>query len=657
MMPRDFGVPALAVFWNARVDEAAVRRGRTLLVGWQLSDSCFCVCGAADIAKWTRDALEDALVHVHGLSAGLPRPHVLGTVRAKLLDDANDRPPTSNGTKAAHGDVHLQFSVSGKLPQLEHYLLDSRPVRVGAVQVILFSEPDVRHGQFFSLEPMVLDLSRYAVSDLQSATSISHLPPSKADLFHPAIRDLSSLAALQDDAVPFELAVDLMNSAHAVHKQIVPTLDSRSAASPAALLQGLVRGLVALTYPVRLLLYAVLAASKPASDALIAALRYPVPLGAAQPVKALDFSVACQQVELRVQQASFWHTQIAHLWDSGARDLAKRHAEYINFNNTLWLIANDVIFGFALGGILVANADSIAALLDGWFTGFGLDYFRGMTVWLMGWPAGLKLNAPLSRFMGELFLWLLGMWEALAAAARPHLVDAVVFLGSSGVFGATMVLSLLADLIALSTLHINLFYRVAAKIYHWQFSALVSLFYLFQGRKRNVLRGRVDLQDYPLEQLVIGTMLFTVLMFLFPTTFVYYLLFTTARIVVVAVQVALEVALAVLNHFPLFAVTLRAKNGSRIPGGLRLKATPAPSGVHSPDIPTVHLSVANVPMSLGSLFFQTSQIMGQLSDFYLGPATLVGLLTGVPLQQVGRLRYLFLPGGTWGHVTELRGTS
>ena len=33
--------------------------------------------------------------------------------------------------------------------------------------------------------------------------------------------------------------------------------------------------------------------------------------------------------------------------------------------------------------------------------------------WLMGQPAGLKLNRPLARFLGELYLWLLEVWMGM----------------------------------------------------------------------------------------------------------------------------------------------------------------------------------------------------------------------------------------------------
>ena len=47
------------------------------------------------------------------------------------------------------------------------------------------------------------------------------------------------------------------------------------------------------------------------------------------------------------------------------------------------------------------------------------------------------------------------------------------------------------------------------------------------GKRRNVLRNRTDSWDYDIDQLLLGTMLFTLVSFLFPTVLVYYALFAT----------------------------------------------------------------------------------------------------------------------------------
>ena len=129
-----------------------------------------------------------------------------------------------------------------------------------------------------------------------------------------------------------------------------------------------------------------------------------------------------------------------------------------------------------------------------------------------------------------------------------------------------MPISLFSDILSLLTLHIYSFYIASARIFHWQLTIIISLFHLFRGKKRNILRNRIDSCDYDLDQLLLGTILFTLQFFLLPTVFVFYLTFASARVGVIALKAGLEIGLACLNHFPLFAVMLRLKDSRRLPG-------------------------------------------------------------------------------------------
>ncbi|KAG7250763.1 hypothetical protein CRUP_011803, partial [Coryphaenoides rupestris] len=115
--------------------------------------------------------------------------------------------------------------------------------------------------------------------------------------------------------------------------------------------------------------------------------------------------------------------------------------------------------------------------------------------------------------------------------------------GLSAALGLTFALSLLSDMLALLTFHIYCFYVYGAR--------------LFRGRKWNVLRQRVDSCCYDLDQLFIGTLLFTILLFLLPTTALYYLVFTMLRLMVVLLQGVLHLSVDLINSFPLFAIGLR----------------------------------------------------------------------------------------------------
>ena len=129
-----------------------------------------------------------------------------------------------------------------------------------------------------------------------------------------------------------------------------------------------------------------------------------------------------------------------------------------------------------------------------------------------------------------------------------------------------MPLSLASDLLSLCTLHIYCSYVAAARMYGWQLTIITSLFHLFRGKKRNVLRNRIDSCDYELDQLLLGTILFTLLFFLLPTVVVFYLTFAVARLTIIVLKAGLDTCLACLNHFPLFALMLRVKDPWRLPG-------------------------------------------------------------------------------------------
>jgi phosphatidylinositol glycan class Q protein len=148
-----------------------------------------------------------------------------------------------------------------------------------------------------------------------------------------------------------------------------------------------------------------------------------------------------------------------------------------------------------------------------------------MMLWFLETPAGLKLNHELGSFLSELFLWLIRLWTLCTQTVEPYTPQIIHIIGLSGVFGVTMIISLSSDFLAFMTLHVYCFYMVAARIFNWQLVILNSLFNLFRGKKRNILRDRIDSCDYDLDQLLLGTSLFTLLVYLFPTVLIYYLTF------------------------------------------------------------------------------------------------------------------------------------
>lgn len=130
-----------------------------------------------------------------------------------------------------------------------------------------------------------------------------------------------------------------------------------------------------------------------------------------------DISATAQQVDIRLQQFCYWPTQYLTLrrrrsnWES----ITNNHPEYIRFYNSLWLVANDVIIGIALGSYIIENADFVASQVDMVVGSWSIEGLQRMILWLMDWPAGLKLNTELALFLGDLFLWVIDYWAGTSS--------------------------------------------------------------------------------------------------------------------------------------------------------------------------------------------------------------------------------------------------
>ena len=100
----------------------------------------------------------------------------------------------------------------------------------------------------------------------------------------------------------------------------------------------------------------------------------------------------------------------------------------------------------------------------------------------------------------------------------------------------SLFVSLLSDIFSMITIHIYCLYGYAGQLYGYQVSAIFALWRLFRGKKWNQLRKRVDSYSYDNEQLFIGTILFTIFLFLLPTVVLYYSVFLILRILTLAIQ-------------------------------------------------------------------------------------------------------------------------
>ncbi|PSN57164.1 hypothetical protein C0J52_01471 [Blattella germanica] len=203
---------------------------------------------------------------------------------------------------------------------------------------------------------------------------------------------------------------------------------------------------------------------------------------------------------------------------------------------------------------------------------------RELLQWLMGIPAGLKLNYAFNNMLGRFFLYHINLWWTFLVVAKPLLEGMFFAFLWLGHLGLSFQAAILTDLLALVSFHVYCIYVYAARLYNLQVSGLVALSRLFLGRKHNPLRERVDSCHFLPDQLFVGTLAFTILLFLLPTTFMYYTVFTTLRLLVVGFGGLLIRLRYVLQCLPLYVTTLWLLQSTSISSTIHLTVQPQGSG-------------------------------------------------------------------------------
>ena len=520
-----------------------------------------------------------------------PSPlRILGTLNHRNAWDL-DSPQLFAFTIASSGTVNIQCDVKGQ----------------NGVQIISYQRPDPSRMQFMSLRPISLSIQEKAerigleIPPFEGIDAAERAEEKKLEQLVEKLK-LHTVKTYEptqkDEALPQLISqVNCSYDINAVLQQNVGLVRPRARRRALSVGERVVESandlwdytLMALWYiwtvwlfPIatKCLILAIMA-HRIFGEAVMSTAHRPV---GPRKTALTDISATAQQVDLRLQQFCYWPIQYLTLkerkkqWEC----ISTNHSEYIRFYNSLWLVANDVIMGIAIGTYIIENADSVASHADKVLGLWSLEGLRRSISWLMVYPGGLKLNNELARFLGDLFLWVIDYWggelylfsplfreltcTGCVATLQPHLPHIFRFIGFASFAGATMPLSLTSDLLSLCTLHIYCFYIASARIYGWQLTIITSLFHLFRGKKRNVLRNRIDSCDYELDQLLLGTILFTLLFFLLPTVMVFYMTFALARMAIICLKAILDTLLACLNHFPLFALMLRVKDPFRLPG-------------------------------------------------------------------------------------------
>lgn len=365
-------------------------------------------------------------------------------------------------------------------------------------------------------------------------------------------------------------------------------------------------------------------------------------------VPLINISATAKQIDLRLQQICYFPLQFLRIHqakklerktlkfeDSGDKKEGENkelpytyYPDYIRFYNTLWLIVNDISFGLIISAFLKDNHNIVVDKLSQVIPETLYYTMGNITKFLADNPFGIKLNNELASFLAELFLWIMefsynSLLKFTSDRSKLSIFIWVVTKACS-ILGLSFGISLLIDFFSLLSFHIYLFYHISSKLYHWQANAIVSLFYLFCGKKKNVLRKRIDYDFFELDELLLGTLLFIILIFLMPTVLSFYTCYSVLWMVTIYFHILLNSCIGLINHFPLFAFLLRTKDSRRLPGGILIALKR-----HKTGRSVFYLKNNALPISMMFKPFLFS--MDRIKGYYFSTSTFKSLLNGLPI--------------------------
>lgn len=304
--------------------------------------------------------------------------------------------------------------------------------------------------------------------------------------------------------------------------------------------------------------------------------------------------------------------------------------EYIRFYNLVYVILIDLILGSLLRNYISDRIDTVGEFLKYVTNSLLFTELDRLIRWLMDNPAGFKLNSELSTFVGELNIWALQFWyrQIMNKLQNWNLqILLIMVLKLSKIFGATLIIAGLCDVVKFLQIHIACFSLSMARVFNWQLNVLKSLFRLFYGNKYNVLRKRIDRQQYDFDQLLLGIIIFTVLVYLLPTIAAFYITFVVLNLGFYLVSLTLQSIIFALNQLPIFIILLSLKNPKRLSDGLTLKMTGASND-------QIVIRMSSRSLSLFKLLGYYWQLMNLNQQFLSFRQILVSVLTGERIPHV-----------------------
>ncbi|CAH2106392.1 unnamed protein product [Euphydryas editha] len=247
--------------------------------------------------------------------------------------------------------------------------------------------------------------------------------------------------------------------------------------------------------------------------------------------------------------------------------IRKKRRVSIKQGNLILAMLVDVILGYLILQLLIPDKKYLGSLLMGLLEKL-VNLMYSLLKWLMGAPAGLKLNNAFNKMLGKYFLYHVELWWLFIDVSGEKLDIVLNLYQYLGYLGFTFQAAIISDMICLATFHSYCIYVYAARLFNIQISGITALLRLFVGRKYNPLRGGIDSCEYSNQELFVGTVAFTILLLLLPTTVMYYIVFTMFRVLSLTVQYVLAKIIYIIQILPLYIIVLWVTRSPKLAGNI-----------------------------------------------------------------------------------------
>lgn len=157
------------------------------------------------------------------------------------------------------------------------------------------------------------------------------------------------------------------------------------------------------------------------------------------------------------------------------------HKAAVKKHAILFSIVVDVVMGNMVGLLLLNNLEAIQFWVSAVSSHITNHLLRSGCVWLMGVPAGFKLNTELAELIGMISLNAIQIWSTLSSFMNIVFGCAFIGLALSGILlGLTTSAAIFIDLLKIATMHISALHWLISFLYSQQIQALTSLWRLFR---------------------------------------------------------------------------------------------------------------------------------------------------------------------------------